>query len=105
MACTEIREVVEGIQHQGVDEEIAYSVTTTPYGPGPTNVAIVAKDVTNSYLDVSSTVLTGSSSVVGDVITLPKLKGLTLNHLYRIEVKFSSGGDIFEPYFLVQAEL
>lgn len=89
---------------QGVDEEILYTITTTNWGSSPTSVAVVAKDISNSNADVSSTVLSGSSSVSGDVITTPVVKSLTVDHRYRIEVKFTAGGSVWEAYFLLDAE-
>jgi len=89
---------------QGVDEEIVYTLTTTPWGSSPTDVSVKAYDVENSHEDVTSTVLSGSSSITGDVITLPTLKSLVANKTYRIEVKFTSGGNVFEPWFEVRGE-
>lgn len=99
------REVVEGSQKQGVDEKVAYSITTTPWGAAPTNVSVVVKDMRDSNTVVTATVMpTGSVSVVGDVITLPLLQALTRGHVYRVEVIFTAGGNTFEPYFIIQAE-
>jgi hypothetical protein len=98
------REVTEGRQPQGVDEEVAYTFSTTTYGGSPTSVSFKVYDDSDSFADVTSTVCPGSASVVGDIITLPKLKLLTLNHLYRVEVKFTAGGNVWEPYFTVLAE-
>ncbi len=100
-----IRRVKEGLQMQGVDEQIIYTLTTTPWGTVPTNIVVVAKDENANNTDVSATVLSGSASIAGNVITLPVLKSLTEGHTYRIEVKFTSGGNIFEAYFEVEAEL
>jgi len=104
----EKREVVEGIQYQGVDEQIYYAITTTPWGTSPHTVSMVVKDENAHFADVTSTVSTGSASVAGSVITLPIIKSLTditSGHFYRVEVKFTSGSNIFECYFRIQAEL
>jgi hypothetical protein len=99
------REVIEGKQEQGIDEEIVYSITTTPWGSSPTSIVVTAYDFTSGeYTDVSATVLSGSANAVGDVITLPKLQDLTENHKYRIEVKFTCSGNVFEPYFIVNCK-
>jgi len=98
------REGKEGLQVQGVDEEIPYTITTTPWGSSPTNVAVVAKNEATSA-DVTSTVFpTNSPTVAGDVITLSPLKSLTAGTLYRIEVKFTTGTTIWEAYFRVRGE-
>jgi hypothetical protein len=89
---------------QGVDERIVYSVTTTAWGSNPTSVVVTAYAYNGTYTDVSDTVLVGSPLVEGDVITLPELSGLTLDMIYRIEVKFTSEGNVFEPWFQVTAE-
>ena len=98
------REFIQGRQVQGEDERIAYRVSTTPWGSAPTSVVVVVKDVRASYADVTATNMTGSPSVVGDLITLPILHSLIAGKTYRIEVKFTSGGNVFEAYGHVQAE-
>jgi len=98
------REVAEGQQKQGVDEEITYTITTTKWGSNPTAVSMVVKDRTNAHEDVTDQVTTGSISVSGDVITLKTIKSLELDHRYRSEIKFSSGGHVFECYFYIKAE-
>ena len=100
------REITQGIQVQGVDEEIVYTVTTTPWGSTPTSPSVVVKSVTAGLADVTATVMpSGSPSVLGDIVTLPTLKSLTENVSYRIELKFTSGGSIFEVFAFVQGEL
>ena len=98
------RQVIEGRQYQGVDEAIAYAVTTTPWGSEPTSVSVKAYDLSTNKADVSSTVLSGTPSVAGDVITLPLLTALVDGHRYRVEVKWVSSGNTFECWFEVQAE-
>jgi len=98
------REVAEGVQIQGEDEQIVYTLTTTPWGSNPSDVSMVVKDESDGYKDVTSTVTSGDISVDGDVITLKMIKSLTADHGYRVEVKFSSGGNIFEPFARIKAE-
>lgn len=90
--------VKESPLEQGRDEEKVYSLTTTPWGSSPTNVVITAYDASASFADVTSTVLSGSPSVSGDVITLPTLKSLTLGHWYRVEMMFTAGGHVHETH-------
>ena len=87
---------------QGVDEQIAYSVTTTAWGSTPTSVGVVVKN--SAGTDVTSTVASGSASVTGDIITLPVIKSLTAGEVYRVEVKFTVSGNILECYFRIAAE-
>jgi hypothetical protein len=35
---------------------------------------------------------------------LPVLKSLTAGNVYRVEVKFTSGSNVYEPYFDILAE-
>jgi len=88
---------------QGVDEEIAYTLTTTPWGSTPSDVAVTAYEG-SSFTVVTSTVLSGSPSINGDVITTPVVKSLTAGKAYRIEIKFTVGGNIMECYFELEAK-
>lgn len=100
------RQVQQGRQLQGADERIAYTITTTPWGTSPSSVSVKCFDVTNgARTDVTSTVFPSNSpSVSGDVITLSLLRDLTVDHDYRVEVQFTSDGNLFEPYFLVDCD-
>ena len=93
------REIREGIQYIGEDEEIVYSLTTTNWGSTPTSPSVAIYSLSgDNYTDESTGVLTGSASVVGDVITLPKIAGLTAGVEYRVEVQFTISGNVFEAY-------
>ena len=98
------RQVKESPLVQGLDEQIAYQITTTPWGSSPGSVAVTAFDVTTDRTDVTATILSGAASVLGDVITTPVVKSLTIKHQYRIEVKFTCAGNIFETWFILEAE-
>ena len=87
---------------QGADEEIVYTLTTTPWGSTPIGETVKAYD-TSDNSDVTATVFSGSTSVSGDVITLPILKSLTAGEIYRIEIQFTAGGNVFEAWFEVAA--
>jgi hypothetical protein len=65
---------------------------------------VKAYDESEGLDDVTSTVLSGSASVAGDVITLPTVKSLTEGHRYRIEVKFTVSGSVMEAFFIVVAQ-
>jgi len=98
------REVSQGPRVQGVDEEINYTITTTPWGSNPSSESMVVKDVSNNNGVVTDDVTTGSMSVSGDVITLKTTKALTSGHRYQVEVKFTSGGSVYECYFYIRTE-
>lgn len=99
------REVVESPLYQGADEQIIYTLTTTPWGSTPTSPALVVKDVSDDNTDVTATVTTGSFSTAGDVLTLPTIKSLTAGSRYRADIKFTAGGSIWDPYFIINAEV
>ena len=103
MAAINEREVQEGKQYQGVDESIAYTLDVSAIGSSPSSVSVVVKDVTHATVVTSTVMPTGSASVSGNVITLPALKLLTAGVLYRVEVKYTVGGNVLESYFYVQA--
>lgn len=100
------RSVIEGLLLQGIDEQIVYTILTTPVCSSPSNVSAKAFDVTlkDVYTDVTATVLSGSASASGDTITCPILQALTLGRRYRVEVKWTCNGNVIERYFEVQAE-
>jgi len=98
------REVVEGRQYQGEDEEIVYAITTTNWGSDPDSVSVAVKDNTAGDVDVTSSVTSGSTVTNGDLITLLTIKNLTAGHLYRVEVQFTAESSIFECYFVIEAE-
>lgn len=98
------REVAGGLRYQGEDERIIYSVDTSPAGGSPTAVGVAVFEE-GTWENVTSTVMPdGSPSVDGDVITLPVLIALTAGKTYRIEVKFTSEGNVLEHYIRVRAE-
>jgi hypothetical protein len=103
---SETRQVQESPLVQGVDEKLTYTLTVTPWGNTPSGPVVKAFDITDGgYLDVSNTVLVGSPTILENVITLPSLENLTAGHKYRVEVQWLSGGNTFEAYAEVEAEL
>ena len=104
------REVKEGKQYQGIEEEIAYTITTTPWGSSPTSITAKVFSLPDNGVDsdivdtTTDNMPSGSPSASGDVITLPVLKSLVLDTMYRVEVKFTCSGNIFEAYAYVKAE-
>lgn len=89
------RNVIEGLQVQGPNEEIQYRITATP-----TPVSVTGVTVTDlgTGANVTATVMpTGTASVAAGIITLPTLKALTLNHRYRVAVLYSDGTNKLEP--------
>lgn len=97
------REILEGRQEQGAEEEITYTLTVpatwgTPTGTPTVKAYTYSVDV--GYTDVTATVIpAGSASVNGQVITLPEIKSLSDGVYYRIEIKFNTTeGDVKEAF-------
>jgi hypothetical protein len=97
------REVKESPIYQGSDEIIAYTLTTTPWGSSPSSPTVVIKSLPD-LSDTSVTNLNGAPSVLGDVITTPAVKSLTAGTRYRLEIKFTISGNVFETYCIIIAE-
>jgi hypothetical protein len=102
-----IREVVESPLPQGADEEIVYGLDVTNWGAAPTTTSAKIYSVADdgALTDATATCMTGSTSVGGNVITLPLIHTLTAGTQYRVEVKFTIGSNIFEAYFFIEAEV
>ena len=99
---TALRKFIEATWEQGVDEAIAYSVTTTPWGGGSSSPSMIVKE---NGQDVTTDVSSGSASGNGDTITLPVISGLTAGKKYRLEVKWTnSGGQVVEAYGIIVAK-
>jgi hypothetical protein len=91
------REIIESPWEQGVEEIRTYQLTTTPWGSSPSSPVVKLYEGA-SLTDVSATKLSGAASVAGDVITTPAVTGLTENLIYRLEIKFVTGGRTEEAW-------
>jgi len=91
---------------QGSNEQIAYNITTTPWGSSPSSVSCYLYDVTDQSTDtnVTSTKLSGSASTSTDVITTPKVVSLVLGHMYRMDVRFTADGNVYEAIVRIRCE-
>jgi len=101
------REVIESPLSQGVDESISYQITTTPWGSSPSSIVCTVYDVTGggyTSLVLTTIMPTNTPTALGDVITLSPLTALTNGTFYRVEVKFTCGGAVYETFFIVAAE-
>jgi hypothetical protein len=98
-----IREVAEGLQIQGVDERIAYTLDVSNVGSSPTTISAVVKDPDGD--DVTAALMpTNTPTASGDVITLSPLRDGTVFTRYRVEVKYTVSGNVVETYFHVYFE-
>lgn len=107
---TRTREILEGRQEQGVEEEITYTLTVPTTWGVPTGTPTVkgysVNETAQAYTDVTSTIFpTGSASIASQVITLPECKAMTEDVLYRVEIKFSTvSGDVKEAYAFIHCK-
>jgi len=104
---TSQRRISEQDLYQGINEEVIYQVDVSRWGSAPTNVQVKVYEVTRpgSLLDVTATVTTGTHSVAGDIITLPKIRALQDGKVYRVDLRFTtSSNNLFEPYFILRGE-
>ncbi len=105
-----ILEVAEGVQYQSSSEELCYRITTTNWVSNPSSPAVSAYDetignvdVTTVYPDETEGALPTNNPVASDdVITLSPLKNLVAGHMYRIEVTFTVGDNVYNAHFKVQ---
>lgn len=101
------RRLKESPWEQGADEAIAYTVTVpTTWGTSDFSsiTCKLEEDPNNTNTDRSSTMLTGSASSSGQVITTQTVTGLTKGYDYRLEVKFTtSEGNTVEAWGIIRA--
>lgn len=97
-----IRRVKESPLKQGVDEQIAYELTTTPWGSSPSSPSAAIYDSDRN--NVTTTCMTGSASANGDVITTPLVHSLKAGERYRMEIQFTVSGNVFEAWTYIDGE-
>ncbi len=99
-----VREVKESPLIQGVDEIIAYVVDTSKWpGSGAVSSAnSLIYDVDGN--EVSSTYMTGTSSVSSADITTAQVTSLVNGARYKLEVKWTKSSNVQECYAYIDAE-
>ena len=101
------RRFKESPWEQSAQETKAYTVTIpTTWGTATLSSITCAlyEDPETDNTDRSSTMLTGSASASGQVITTQNVTGLTEGEEYRLEVKFTtSEGDILVAWGIIRA--
>lgn len=98
------REVLEGIQVQGVNESILWSVDTSPWGGTPTSPSHDIFDIEDMSTSLKATLMPGTPSVSGDNVVLPALSGISTDVTYIVTVRFATGGNTLEGYFRVRGQ-
>jgi hypothetical protein len=94
------RKFIEAPLYQGPGEEIAYELTTTPWGSSPTGLVCEVKvkggDATSTLLSTSVCTSTG------DVITTGRVKNLQDNAEYEMTIGFTIGANVFRAFGEIQ---
>ena len=88
------RTVIESPLFQGINEQVAYRLSTTPWGGTPTSPTITI--LNNLDQDVTSDLTTGSNSISGHNITFKTIQSLTRDEVYRMLLRFTISGNVFE---------
>ena len=97
------RAIAEGPQRQGEDEAIIWTLDIENWGSSPSNISVIVKDQDGT--DVTSSVTSGSAVVASATyINLPTILNLTAGEQYRVEVKFTTGSQVLEAYFVLICE-
>ena len=100
----DIREILGGLQFQGINESALYSVDTEPWGGTPTTPTHDIFDEEDYTTSLKTSLMDGTPTIAADIINLPALSGLTDGIIYRVFVRFVSAGNTLEGYFRVEAE-
>ena len=99
-------EVMEGVQVQSADEIKVRTLDTSAItgNAAPGSPAVTAFDEDNNDTDVTSAVFPSGSptSGPGPVIVCPALRNLVKGKTYRIEIRFTHGGNTHEPFYRVR---
>jgi hypothetical protein len=85
---------------QRPNESVAYTVDVSEVGSSPSVDSVTAyENDGGDWTDKTATVLNGSASVSGDVITTPLVESLTDGLRYHIIIKYTIGGETYEDFF------
>lgn len=89
-------------KQQGKDERVRYALDAAP---APASVqAVTVWDETASE-NVTETKAEGSAAIQDGKVYTPVLHSLVPGHTYRVEVRYTdAGGNVLEPYFMVEGE-
>lgn len=94
--------IIENPIYQLTNEQVVYDLDTYPWGGSPTSPALKIFD--KSGADVTSSVTTGSFSVNGDILTLPKIQNLAVSSSpYMMLIEFTTGVNRFSPWSEIRA--
>lgn len=83
-------------------DQRTYTLDTTDYGGTPTSAAVSATNLSTGKV-VTTQVLSGAASVIGNVITWPVIQNLVAGQQYAIDVEFISLGQRYERRLIIYA--
>ena len=103
-----IRRAIQDKQAQGINERRAYYFSTIPWlgtSAAPSAPVVTVYDITKpTWVNVTSTCVSGVASVLADVVTTGLIIALTAGHNYRVEVLFVGNGNTEIMYFELLGE-
>ena len=98
------REIAEGPQIHGEDEQIAYIIDISNWSSSPSAVEVQVK-VADTGQDVTGITTTGLPIVLDPThIMTPIIHSLTKKVIYRVDVKYTVGAQVLEFYLILRAE-
>lgn len=102
-----VRSLQKSPEIQGVDEAVAWEADVTKWvvSDPPTNPTCKLYRIDASvHTDVTDVNLTGSASVLGNVVTSPIVSGLTAGEKYRLVFRFNLGTQLASAYLDLYVE-
>jgi hypothetical protein len=92
---------------QGSQEHIAYEIDFTKWNPNSTpitNQTATLIDITNGYVDVTATKMSGASTILGNIVTTPLIHDLVADVQYRLNVYIDVDGNTLEAWGIIIGE-
>ena len=93
-----------GTTEQRSGEIIAYTNDVTNVGSSPTVSSVHIFNTSDFDTNTDSANLSGSSSVSGNVITIPLVTSLTDQETYRVVITYTISGNTFQDFFTLYCE-
>jgi hypothetical protein len=87
--------------YMGAEEVRHLSIDTTEQGGSPTDVSQQIYDITYGTREEADLFADEDAEISGDQINLPALSGPEPRHIYRGEVKYTCGGQVWERWFIL----
>jgi len=91
------RRIVESPIYQGTAEQVAYTLTTTPWGSSPSGVSVALYDADGTNV-TSSHQVSGSASASGDTITSWVVGSLDAGAYYQFVWQFTVSSNVMTAW-------